>query len=295
VILAVVLALAAAVSNAVNLMTQHLASVAAPGGVAGLRLARYLIRQPLWLLGAAAGLGSYLLQAGALHNGPLSLVQPLLVTELIFVMVLRRVWIHQQVRPAAWAAVLTVAVSLAVFLAAAEPAGGQPSPRAAEWLSAGVVFGGIIAGLALLGMHGSPVRRAGLLAAAAGMTWAMEAVFLKTATETLTVSGPVAMLTSWPAYAFAAATATGTVLQQAALHVGPLSVSQPLLAIVDPLAAIVLSVWLFGERFTGSPADTAIAIVAFGVMAVGVTALTRTAPQELSRDEGRPPPPPAQP
>ena len=299
ILLAVVLALAAALSNAVNLMTQHLASVASPPGVTGIRLARYLVRQPLWLLGVVAGISSYILQAGALNNGPLSVVQPLLITELIFVMVLRRVWIHQQIRPAAWASVLTVAGALAVFLAAAEPTGGQPAPQAAQWLSAGVVFGGIIAGLTLLGMHGSPVRRAGMLAAAAGMTWAMEAVFLKTATETLTASGPVAMLTSWPAYAFAAATATGTVLQQAALHVGPLSVSQPLLAIVDPLAAIVLSVWLFGERFTGSPADTAIAIVAFAVMAVGVIALTRTAPQELSRDEGRPRPPadpsPAQP
>ncbi len=280
-ILAVVLALAAAVSNAVNLMTQHLASVASPPGVTGLRLARYLVRQPLWLLGAAAGLGSYLLQAGALHDGPLSIVQPLLVTELIFVMVLRRVWIRQQVAPAAWASVLTVAVSLAVFLAAAEPSGGQPAPKAAEWLSAGVVFGGIIAGLALLGTHGAPARRAGVLAAAAAMTWAMEAVFLKTATDTLTVSGPVAMFTGWPVYAFAAATVTGTVLQQAALHVGPLSVSQPLLVIVDPLASITLSVWLFGERFTGSTAGLAVAAAAFAIMAVGVTALTRTAPEDL--------------
>ena len=130
-ILAVVLALGAALSNAVNLMTQHLASVASPPGVTGVRLARYLIRQPMWLLGAAAGVGSYILQAGALNNGPLSVVQPLLITELIFVMVLRRVWIHQHVRPAAWASVLTVAGALAVFLAAAEPTGGQPAPQAA--------------------------------------------------------------------------------------------------------------------------------------------------------------------
>ena len=294
-IVAVVLALAAALANAVNLMTQHLASVSAPPGTSGVRLARYLIRSPMWLLGAAAGAGTYILQAGALHNGPLSLVQPLLITEMIFVMVLRRVWIHQYVRPAAWASVLTVAGALAVFLAAAEPAGGQPAPEAAKWLTAGVVIGGIIAGLTLLGLHGSPIRRAGVLAAAAGMTWAMEAVFLKTATETLSVSGPVAMFTGWPVYAFAAATVTGTILQQAALHVGPLSLSQPLLAIVDPLTAIVLSVWLFGEHFSGSPADTAIAIVAFGVMAVGVVAMTRTAPQTLSPDEGRPFPPPAQP
>jgi hypothetical protein len=72
-------------------------------------------------------------------------------------------------------------------------------------------------------------------------------------------------------------------------------VSQPLLAIVDPLAAIVLSVWLFGERFSGSPVDTVVAVIAFGVMAAGVTALTRTAPEDLSPSEGRPNPPPAQP
>ena len=62
-----------------------------------------------------------------------------------------------------------------------------------------------------------------------------------------------------------------------------------------PLAAIVLSVWLFGERVTGSPADTVIAVVAFGVMAAGVVALTRTAPEDLSPSGGGPQAAPAQP
>jgi hypothetical protein len=155
---------------------------------------------------------------------------------------------------AAWAAVLTITVALAVFLAAAEPTGGQPAPQAAEWLSAGLVFGGAIALLAVLGTRGPPMRRAGVLAAAAALTWALEATFLKTTTDTLAVSGIGGVLTSWPVYAFIAATITGTVLQQAALHVGPLSISQPLLVITDPFASIILSVWLFGERFTNSPA-----------------------------------------
>jgi drug/metabolite transporter (DMT)-like permease len=90
------------------------------------------------------------------------------------------------------------------------------------------------------------------------------------------------MLTDWPVYAFIAATITGAVLQQGALHVGPLSVSQPLLVIIDPFASIILSVWLFGERFTNSPAKLAIAVVAFGVIAAGVVMLTRTAPQDLT-------------
>jgi len=282
VILAVVFALAAALANAVNLMTQHKASIGAPGRVKGWRLALYLPRQPLWLLGVAAAVGSFVFQALALHNGPMSVVQPLLITELVFTLVLRRVWIRQDVAGAAWASVSLVCLSLAVFLAVSEPTGGHPAPAAKQWLSAGLVFGGAIAVLVLLGMRGSPTRRAAVLAAATGLTAAMEATFLKTATQTLSASGIGGMLTDWPVYAFIAATITGALLQQAALHVGPLSVSQPLLVIVDPFASIILSVWLFGERFTDSPAKIAIAVVAFAAIAVGVVMLSRTAPQDLT-------------
>jgi hypothetical protein len=48
-ILAVVFALAAAMANAINLMTQHKASIGAPRRAKGWRLALYLPRQPLWL------------------------------------------------------------------------------------------------------------------------------------------------------------------------------------------------------------------------------------------------------
>jgi drug/metabolite transporter (DMT)-like permease len=83
-------------------------------------------------------------------------------------------------------------------------------------------------------------------------------------------------------YAFIAATITSALLQQGALHVGPLAVSQPILVITDPFASIILSVWLFGEHFTNSPAKVATGAVAFAAMAVGVTMLTRTAPQDLT-------------
>ena len=100
-ILAVVFALAAAFSNAVNLLTQHKASIGAPKKERGWRLPFYLIRHPLWLLGGAAAVGSFVFQALALHNGPMSVVQPVLVTELVFVLILRWVWIHQDVARAA--------------------------------------------------------------------------------------------------------------------------------------------------------------------------------------------------
>ena len=280
-ILAVALALAAAFCSAVNLITQHAASISAPEREKGWRLALYLIRQPLWLLGWAAAGGIFVFQALALHNGPMSVVQSVLITELVFVLVLRRVWIHQEVAAAAWASVLVVCVALAVFLLAAEPSGGHPVPETKEWLSAGLVFGVAIVVLAALGRTGPPMRRAAAFAASAALTWALEATFLKAATDTLTAFGIPGMLARWPVYALIGAGIAGTLLEQAALHVGPLSVSQPMLVIINPFASIILSVWLFDERFTSSPARITVAALAFAVMAAGVTMLTRTAPQDL--------------
>ena len=280
--LTVVFALAAAFSNAVNLMTQHSASVSAPKREKGWRLVAYLFRQPLWLLGWIAAAGGFAFQAIALHYGQLSVVQPILVTELVFVLVLRRVWIRQDVARAAWTAVLVVCGALAVFLAVAEPAGGNLTPETAEWLSALLVFGGAMALLAVLGMRGSPTRRTALFAVAAALAWALMATFLKTATETLTTSGISGMLTRWPVYALVAAAIAGTLLEQSALHVGPLSVSQPLLVIINPLASITLSIWLFDERFTDSPAKIATAVVSMAILAVGVIVLSRTAPKDLT-------------
>ena len=280
--LTVVFALAAAFANAVNVFTQHWASVRAPKREKGWRLVPYLFRQPLWLFGWVAAVGGFAFQAVALNFGELSVVQPLLVTELVFVLVLRRAWIRQEVAGAAWAAVLVVCVALAVFLTMAEPMGGRPAPRAAQWLSVLIAFGGAIAVLTALGMRGSPVRRTALYAVAAALAWALMATFIKTATNNFATSGLAGLLTHWPVYALAAAAVTGTLLEQAALHVGPLSVSQPLLVIINPFASIVLSVWLFGERFTDSPAKIAIAVLAFAVMTVGVVVLSRTAPRDLS-------------
>jgi hypothetical protein len=258
----VVFALAAALANAVHLMTQHAASAGVSGKHRGWALFSFLIRQPLWLLGWAAAGGGFAFQAVALHSGQLSIVQPLLVTELVFALLLRRFWVRQHIAKTAWTAALVTCAALAVFLTAA-------------------VFGGIVVVLAVMARWGSPVRRAALYATAASITWALMAAFLKAATDVLTASGPVGMLAHWPIYALVASGVVGSVLQQAALQVGPLSVSQPLIVVVDPAVAIVLSAWIFDDRFTVSLVQKIVAGLAFCVMAAGVTVLSREAPTHL--------------
>ncbi len=274
----VFLALLAAFSNAVVMLTQHVASVAAPDGAKGLRLVRYLVRSPLWLLGWVALIGAFVFQALALHVGDLSVVQPLLVVELVFALALRRLWLRQPTAKAAWGSAVLTCVGLGVFIAMAEPQGGGTTPTSAHWVVAVVACGGAAVALSLLAAAGPPVRRAALYGTASAAVWALEATFIKAATDTITGFGLWGAFEHWPLYAMAVGGAVGTVLQQAALHVGPLSVSQPLMVIVDPMVSVWLGVWLFREHFATDAATLAVATLAFAAMAAGVIALVRTAP-----------------
>jgi drug/metabolite transporter (DMT)-like permease len=282
--MAVVFALLAALSNAVNVTTQHIASTGDPRRSTGWRLVLYLFRNPLWLFGWVALAAAFAFQALALHNGLVSVVQPLLVTELIFALVLRRFWVHQSIRLVTWSAAAATCVGLAVFIVAGEPRGGRPTPASQHWIVAMVACGAVAAVLTGLAQRGSPSWRAALFASAAATIWALESTFIKATTDTLTQFSLTGMLTRWPVYAVAAGGIAGTVLQQAALHVGPLRISQPFLVIIDPIVSIALSVWLFDEHFKPDAAVLAVAAAGFGVMCVGVVLLTQTAPATMKAD-----------
>jgi drug/metabolite transporter (DMT)-like permease len=284
----VVFALLAALSNGTSALTQHVASTAGKVQPAGWRLVIFLIRNPLWLLGAAAQVGAFLFQALALHNGEVSVVQPLLVTELIIVLVLRRVWLRQHIVLGAWNGALLTCAGLAVFLIAGEPRGGQPVPASHHWITAIAVIVVVAAALAFAGRRGSPSRRAALFAGAAGITWALEATFIKATTDTITQFGLGGMFVHWPVYAMAAGGAAGVLLEQEALHVGPLRVSQPIMVILDPIVSIALSVWLFDEHFIPNALVLVAAVAGFAVMCVGVVYLTRKAPETTEADTADP-------
>jgi drug/metabolite transporter (DMT)-like permease len=277
-------ALLAALCNAVSVIARHIASTADPDRPAGRRLIGYLLRNPLWLAGWGAQAGAFAFQAVALHLAQVSIVQPLLVTELVLALVLRRVWIRQTVAGSAWAGAAAACAGLAVFLVAAEPRGGHPAPTSGHWVAAIVACAVVVAALSLLGRGGSPAQRAALRGAAAGVTWALEATFIKSMTDDATQGGLAGLFTHWPVYAVAVGGAAGVLLEQAALQSGPLRVSQPLLVITDPVVSIALSVWLFGEYFVMNAGVLAAAAVGFAVMGAGVVVMSLTAPATLQAD-----------
>jgi drug/metabolite transporter (DMT)-like permease len=278
----IVCALLAALCNALNVITQHAASISGPKRSTGWGFVVYLLHNSLWLAGWVALAGAFVFQALALNSGQLSVVQPILVTELVFALVLRRAWLRQSIRPVTWWAAAATCLALGAFLATAEPQGGRPVPDSRAWVTVSVATVGAAAGLALLGTRGSPARRAALLGTATAIMWALVATFIKTTTDTLSQFGVAGMFAHWPLYALAGAGLAAEFLQQTTLHVGPLSVSQPLLVIVDPIMSIGLSVWIFGEYFTADAHQLALGCLAFAVLCAAVVVLTRTAPATIS-------------
>ena len=278
-------ALASVLHRLTNATDPDLAPEDKPGLVATIRA---LVVQPLWLLGIVSMGATFVFTASALYFGQLATVQPILVTELIFTLALRALWLHDRIAPRTWGAAVVLCAGLFGFLMVARPQEGHGSPTARDWAVALGSRGVVIVVLLVLSRWGSPARRAALLGAAAGMVWAVDAAFVKAATDTLADLGWSGLVLHWPLYAVVATGVGGTFLLEAAFAAGPLAASQSTLLIVDPLASIAIGIELFGEQLADSPTDIAFEVVFLVVLFVGVVLLSRWAPPSMEGRGGHP-------
>jgi hypothetical protein len=283
----ILFALLTSLTNALAVTLQHIASTSDTEKSTGWKFVTYLLRHPLWLLGWVALCGSLIFQALALHFGPLSLVQPILVSELIIALVLRELWLHQSIRGVTWCAAVVTGAGLVTFLLMTSPHGASFLPTSSAWTVPSIVCVAGVAMLIALAQRGSPARRAALFASATAIMWALEATFIKATTDTISALGFGGAFTRWPVYALIVGGVLGLLCEQAALHVGPLSVSQTFIVIVDPVVSVALGIWLYRERLHHDALHLTIGVLAFLVMCAGIVALTRTAPATMSADVHR--------
>lgn len=246
-VLPVILAVCAAACNALSSVLQRQAARTAPESEAfKLSLLWDMMRRPVWLGGIGALIGGFLFQASALNFGMLSLVQPLLVMELPFTMLILWLMFGIMLDRNLWTAVISVTLGLALLLGSANPGGGNQAPTARSWVITAVVCGG--ATVLLIGM--AKVRRgsdrAALLGIASGLGFAFTAALMKESTR-LFGTDKAAVLTSWPVYAMVATGIFSVLVLQNALQSGSLVVVQPTLNVTDPVTSIGLGVALFAE------------------------------------------------
>ena len=235
-----------------------------------------LARQPLWLVAIGGTVLGFALQVLALSLGPLALVEPLLICDLIFATLISA-YLRHRWDPVMIGGVVAAAVGVGAFLAIARPSTGQSSVAFLSVLPLGVVLTAAVAGCVLVGKRYQDLGPLAV-ALACGICFGVSALLVKLVVSN-TGGGLAGMLTDWPIYALAIAGPLGFLLNENAFQQGTLI--SPVLAIItvcDPLISIALGYLWLNERLTDTPGAIAGEVVALLIMVVGIVVVAHRAP-----------------
>jgi drug/metabolite transporter (DMT)-like permease len=270
-------ALGSALGAAASSVLQHRNVRQAPVRTAGgLRVVPYLLTCPGWLLGGLCAVGGLVLHAVALAGGRLVVVQPLLVSGLLFALPVSVLLERRRPGLREWLWALVVVIGLAAFLVAAHPGGGRSPARDAQLAAATLVCLAAVGVLVVLARPaGAP--RAGLLATGGGLAFGVASALLKQSAA-VAGQGMLAVLTTWTTYGVVVVGAFAVVLTQLAYRAGRLADSLPAMTISDPAGSVFIGALAFHERLGSSPAAVAGQFAAFVLMAVGARQVARHAP-----------------
>lgn len=280
-VVAVISALAAAAFFAAGSALQHHSAGAIPAFAGfGLRgISRFVwdtLRHPSWLAGSGADVVGLGFHALALNQGPLTLVQPVLVTGVIFALPMRAALDR---RPPATGEMIMAGVltaGLILFLVAATP--GSPAVAPADHTPVVVTVGAVVVAMAICAGAGRRLRgsaAAAVLGVGAGVSFAATAAALKGTTDSLS-NGLAAVFSGWPLYLLVAAGAIGLLLNQLAFAAGPLRASLPAITTVDPLASLVIGVVVYDEQLRHGPVALVGAVAGLTLVVGATLALTRS-------------------
>jgi drug/metabolite transporter (DMT)-like permease len=284
--IAVVSALLAAFWAAVGIVVRQRAAQEVPPdkGMSG-TMVTTIFTDPLWWAGTLAAAAGYVFQALALAHGSLLLVQPLLVSSLLFALPLSARVRHQRISGAEWGWATLLTAALAVFVLVGQPREGQDRPSVPAWSLALAVTVPLVIACVIAAWRAFGRVRAILLAIPVAVLLGMIAVLTKICTRRFAVGGWHGLLTVPAPYALVALAALLTVIQQSAFHAGALQASVPIMLVGEPIVAVLLGVVVLGEHLAVRGSAGAALVMAVLVMVTASIALGR---DEAPRSSGLP-------
>ena len=235
-----------------------------------------------WLIGTLVLLTGYLFQAGALDRGRLSIIQPLLVTTVIFALPLGYFLTQQHVGRREVIGAIVIIIGLGLFAYFGDPAGGNENAPNSEWA---VVIGLVIVVsvvLLLLGRGGSLTVTAAAYGTVAGILFGLSAALTKPTLDYLHESVGT-MLSHWECYGLAIAGVGGFVLQQVSLGTGRLAPSVATVSVANPVVGIAIGTILLNETLSRPAWHIALAVIGLGLALVGAVVISLA--HEVAREE----------
>ncbi|WP_330181958.1 DMT family transporter [Nocardia sp. NBC_01503] len=269
---AVICAFIAALLFAVSAVAQQRAASEVPEGEG---LMRALIKNPTWWAGMIGDGGGFAFQVAALALGSVLIVQPILVSALVFALPMAARYGGRKTTPGMWVNALALSVALAIFLIVGDPTEGLDTAPWHRWvLPLGLVFGVVAAGVIGARVVKTPALRALLLGGAGGTLVGVSAALTANVTR-LFGQGITTALTSWEIYVLVVTGVGGVYLQQRGYQAGSLAACLPAFTIAEPLVAAFVGITVLDERLRSGPIGTGFVLVAVVVMCVATVALSR--------------------
>ncbi|OBI36166.1 DMT family transporter [Mycobacterium sp. E2238] len=273
--LAALLALASALCVAIgDVLQQRATHRITDTSVGQFELARRLLGNRRWRWGALMLVVSIVLQAAALDQGSVLLVQALLVLSLLFALPISARLADRAVtvREWTWAVVLTAAVT--VIVTVGNPQAGRSTASLRTWAVVAAVLVPLLVGCVVAARIWGGALAAALLAFVSGSLWAVFAVLAKGVVHRFG-DGGWAVVRTPELYAWLLVALAGFALEQSAFRAGSLTASMPTLEVSQPVVSALLGVVVLGETLGTGRA---------GMLALAVAALVMTAATvELAR------------
>lgn len=264
IVFVVLVSLLAALVNAMAIIMQRRAAgVHLPKELFSRELFMTIARKRLWLASVGLQLIGFLLQALALYQGSLIVVEAIMTMVLVFLFLILHFRYHIRAGKREWLAVGFVCVGLAAMLAAARPHGGHLRYDGSDWaLTVGMIMAVVLICITIVRRSSSPKVRAAVGGLAAAANIGLTAGLTKLVIEKFNES-PLSLLSSWELYVIIASGILMVAILQSVFAAGPLVISQPIIEIVNPIVSSIIAVTIFHNVIDTSP-------LAIGIAAPGL-------------------------
>jgi drug/metabolite transporter (DMT)-like permease len=240
-----------------------------------------LVRIGIFRWSIVLGALGFGLQVLALLFGALILVQPLLVTGVLFYLLVASAVAHRRPDRRLMLGAVVALAGLSAFLLVARPSGGADSFESAAALPLGVGLMAVVASCALAAVWIRHELRSLPLAVATAVCYGVTAGLVRSLTSLPFDTG---LLAHWGLYALLVVGPTGFLLNQNAYQSGTVgSLSLATITVGDPLVAIGVGIAWLGESVHSDQWSILGEVLALAVMATGVILLARRAHEVAER------------
>jgi drug/metabolite transporter (DMT)-like permease len=255
-----------------------------------------LVRQSLWLIAIVANIAGFALQVVALSLGSLALVQPLLVFDLVFAVLISWLLDKRAGVPHAggrrstllmFAGVAITTAGVAGFLGIGRPSAGTTNVHFSVLVPLVIGLAVIVGGCLAVAAR-SPDLRPLAMALACGANYGVSAFAVKLVTSEFG-GGAAKVFTNWPIYVLAVAGPLGYLFNQYALQQGKsLAPVQSIITSADPIISIALSILWLNVVLRDSPAAIFGEVASLAVMVAGIVLTSHNSPHAKRHAEKAP-------